>query len=83
MKRAPVTPPTISARLCSHVTLEPHANGKMVVCVDGYSVGLGTFSTVAVDWAQKLRTSLPLASFESGARNVDKEIDLLVTDWLG
>jgi SagB-type dehydrogenase family enzyme len=78
MKRARVRPPIISARLCSHVTLETHASGKIVVCVNGYSFGLGTFSTVAVDRAQKLRTGLPLASFEAGGLSVDKEIDLLV-----
>jgi SagB-type dehydrogenase family enzyme len=78
MKRKRATPPIISARLCSHVALETHANGKLVVCISGYSVGLGTFSAVAVDRAQKLRTGLPLASFESGGRSVDKETDLLV-----
>ena len=71
-------PPTVSARLSGHVTLEAHANGEIVACFDGYSVGLGTFSAGAADRAQDLRMGLPLASFASGGRNIDKEIDLLV-----
>jgi hypothetical protein len=63
---------TVSARLGGHVTLEAHANGEIVACFDGYSVGLGTFSAGAADRAQDLRKGLPLA------RNIDKEIDLLV-----
>jgi SagB-type dehydrogenase family enzyme len=70
--------PTVSARLSGHVTLEAQANGKINACFGGYSVGLGTFSAAAADRAQHLRIGLPLASFGSGGRNVDKEIDLLV-----
>jgi SagB-type dehydrogenase family enzyme len=70
--------PTVSARLSGHVALEPQANGKINACFGGYSLGLGTFSAAAVDRAQQLRIGLPLASFVSGGRNVDKEIDLLV-----
>ena len=54
------------------------ANGEIVACFDGYSVGLGTFSAGAADRAQELRTGLPLSSFASDSRNIDKEIDLLV-----
>ncbi|MGB8901206.1 MAG: SagB family peptide dehydrogenase [Methylocella sp.] len=71
-------PATVSARLGGRVTLEAHANGGIVACFDGYSVGLGTFSAHAADHAQNLRTGLPLASFMSNSRNIDKEIDLLV-----
>ncbi len=71
-------PATVSARLGDRVTLEAHANGKIVASFDGYSVGLGTFSAGAADRAQDLRMGLPLASFASGGRNIDKEIDLLV-----
>jgi len=71
-------PPTISARLSGRVTLEAHADGEIAACFDGYSVGLGTFSAAVADRAQDLRMGLPLASFASGGRNVDKEIDLLV-----
>jgi SagB-type dehydrogenase family enzyme len=53
-------------------------NGEFFACFDGYSVGLGTFSADAADRAQKLRTGLPLASFASNSRNIDKEINLLV-----
>ena len=77
-ERATGAPATLSARLGGHVTLEAHANGKIVACFDGYSVGLGTFSAGAADRAQDLRTGLPLASFASDGRNIDKEIDLLV-----
>ena len=76
MRRA--APATVSARLGGQVTLEAHANGEIVACFDGYSVGLGTFSAGAADRAQDLRMGLPLASFASTRRNIDKEIDLLV-----
>jgi SagB-type dehydrogenase family enzyme len=71
-------PPTVSARLSSHVTLEAQANGKVIACFDGYSVDLGTFSADAAARAQDLRIGLPLVQFASGARNVDKELHLLV-----
>lgn len=69
---------TVFARLDGRVALETYANGEIVACVDGYSVGLGAFSAGATDCAQNLRTGLPLASFASNSRNVDKEINLLV-----
>jgi SagB-type dehydrogenase family enzyme len=69
---------TVSARLGGRVTLEAHANGEIVACFDGYSVCLGRFSAHAADRAQILRTGLPLASFASNSRNIDKEINLLV-----
>jgi SagB-type dehydrogenase family enzyme len=50
----------------------------MFACFDGYSVGLGTFSAAAADRAQDLRIGLPLASFASGRRTIDNEIDVLV-----
>ena len=71
-------PATVSARLGARVTLEAHANGKIVAGFDGYAVGLGTFSAGAADRAQDLRMGLPLASFASRGRNIDKEIDVLV-----
>ncbi|MGA9214617.1 MAG: dehydrogenase, partial [Methylocella sp.] len=70
-------PATVSARLGGRVTLETHANGETVACFDGYSVGLGTFSAGVADRAQNLRAGLPLASFASNSRNIDKEINLL------
>ena len=72
------TSPTVSARLSGHVTLEAQANEQIFACFDGYSVGLGTFSAGATDRARDLRVGLPLASFVSGRRNIDKEIHLLV-----
>jgi len=75
-RRAP--PPAISARLGSHITLEALPDGKLVARFRGYSVGFGTFSAEAADRAQRLRVGLPLASFVSGGRNADKEIDQLV-----
>jgi SagB-type dehydrogenase family enzyme len=71
-------PPTISARLSGHVTLEARANGEIAAYFDGYSVGLGTFSAGAAERAQDLRVGLPLASFASGGGEIDKEIRLLV-----
>ena len=73
-----VTPATVSARLRGHVRLQAHANGEIVAGFDGYSIGLGTFSAGVADRARDLRTGLQLASFASGSRNIDKEIDLLV-----
>ncbi len=77
-KRGRRAPPTISATLGGHITLEAHADGSIVACFDGYAIGLGKFSASAVDRAQDLRTGLPLGSFASDGSSVDKEIDLLV-----
>jgi SagB-type dehydrogenase family enzyme len=68
----------VSARLGGHVTLEAQANGNIFACVDGYSVGLGTFSAGAADRARDLRIGLPLASLVSSRRATDKEVHLLV-----
>ena len=69
---------TLYARLGGHIALEAHANGEIVACFGGYSAGLGTFSAGAADRVQNLRGGLPLASFTSSRRKIDKEIDLLV-----
>jgi SagB-type dehydrogenase family enzyme len=71
-------PATLSARLGGHITLEAQTGGEIVACFDGFSVGLGKFSANAADRAQDLRIGLPLSSFESHTRNIDKEIYLLV-----
>ncbi|MGB2595713.1 MAG: dehydrogenase, partial [Pseudolabrys sp.] len=71
-------PQTVSARLSDHVTLEARANGQIVANFDGFSIELGAFSARVVDRALDLRIGLPLASFASGRRNSDKEIDQLV-----
>jgi SagB-type dehydrogenase family enzyme len=72
-----ITPPVISARISGHITLEAKADGGIAACFDGYSVGLGKFSSGAGERAQELRTGLPLASFAAN-RAVDREVDLLV-----
>ncbi len=74
----PPAPAPVSARLRGHIRLEAHANGEIVAGFDGYSVGLGTFSTGAGDRAQELRIGLPLSSFASDSRKIDKEIGRLV-----
>ena len=74
----PVVAATLAARLRGHVRLEPHANGEIVARVDGYSISLGTFSASAAERARELRIGLRLRSFANGARNIDKEIGLLV-----
>ena len=73
-----IAPPAISARLSAHIRLEAHADGNLLACFGGHSVGLGQFSPDAVDRAQELRTGLPLGSFASTSRKVDQEIDLLI-----
>jgi SagB-type dehydrogenase family enzyme len=71
-------PATLDARLVGHVTLEARSDGNIVARFDGYSVGLGTFSAGAADRAHQLRAGLPLVSFASGRRPIDKEVELLV-----
>jgi SagB-type dehydrogenase family enzyme len=74
----PAAPAPVSARLRGHVRLDAHANGEIVAGFEGYSVRLGTFSAGAGNRAQELRIGLPLDSFASHSRNIDKEIGLLV-----
>src|SRR5262245_3845947 len=68
----------VSARLLGHVALEAHRSGDILACFHGYSVGLGAFSAAAAKRAQSLRAGLPLASFASGAREIDQEMLRLV-----
>jgi SagB-type dehydrogenase family enzyme len=77
-KKERIAPPTISARLSAHITLEAHTNGNVFAGFDDHSIGLGKFSAAAANAAQALRTGLPLASFARQDRTVDREIDLLV-----
>jgi SagB-type dehydrogenase family enzyme len=76
--RPRIAPPTISARLSGHITLDTQADGRIAACFDGQSVGLGTFSAAAVKRAQQLRKGLPLGSFSSDGSADDKDIDRLV-----
>ena len=52
--------------------------GQVIASFDGYLVSLGAFSAGLADRLQDLRVGLPLASFASGGRNINKEIHLLV-----
>jgi SagB-type dehydrogenase family enzyme len=54
------------------------ADGTIRACFAGHSIGLGVFSAAAANRAQDLRTGLPLRSFVSGRRSIDKDIDRLV-----
>lgn len=76
--RRRIAPPTISARLSPRITLEARPDGSVFACFDGHTDGLGKFSAGAVKRAQELRTGLPLGSFASDGRALEKEIDLLV-----
>ena len=69
---------TVSARLRSRVMLETRMGGEIAASFGGHLVNLGRLAAGAVDRARKLSTGLPLASFATGGRNFDKEIDLLV-----
>jgi SagB-type dehydrogenase family enzyme len=73
-----VAPKTVSARLSAQVTLEVHANGQIIAGFNGVAVELGTFSAAAAARAADLRIGLPLASFASGRRDSDNEINLLI-----
>jgi SagB-type dehydrogenase family enzyme len=73
-----IAPPTISARLSSHITLDVQADGRIAACFEGQSVGLGTFSAGAVERAQELLTGLPLGAFNSDGSASEKDIDRLV-----
>ncbi|WP_300163185.1 SagB family peptide dehydrogenase [Bradyrhizobium sp.] len=61
-----------------HIALEPRADGNILAWFNGYSVGLGKFSTAAVEQAQRLRTGLPLTSFSAARSAAVREVDLLV-----
>jgi SagB-type dehydrogenase family enzyme len=54
------------------------ADGTIRASFAGHSIGLGQFGAAAANRAQELRTGLPLRSFASGRRNIDKDIDRLV-----
>ena len=68
---------SLCARLAGRVALDVEANGKLAARFDGFVLPLGTFSAGAVERARQLRSGLPLASFASRRRSVDKEVDLL------
>ena len=69
---------TLSARLLSHVTLQAQPGGDIAARFDDVSLGLGRFSAEAFERARKLRVGLPLSTFASGSREIDKEVQVLV-----
>jgi SagB-type dehydrogenase family enzyme len=72
-------PATIFARLGPHVTLETHLDGRIAACFDGYSVGLGRFSSDVADHTRGLRLGVPLTSSAArGSRKIDKDIETLL-----
>jgi SagB-type dehydrogenase family enzyme len=77
-RRRRVAPPAISARLNGHVALKSLPGGKITVCFHDYVIDLGAISGAAAERALHLRDGLPLASFASSRRAVDKELDRLV-----
>jgi len=77
-KKRSAPPQGLSARLLSHVTLDARTGEDIVAGVDSFSFGLGKFSAGAVERARDLRAGLPLRSFASPSRTIDKEIHLLV-----
>jgi SagB-type dehydrogenase family enzyme len=77
-KTRQTAPANVSARLRSQVALEAHASGEILAYVDGYRISLGIFGAGAAGCVQDLRIGLPLSSFASSRRKIDKEIDLIV-----
>ncbi|MGO9359361.1 MAG: SagB family peptide dehydrogenase [Xanthobacteraceae bacterium] len=71
-------PPSISARLVSHIALAAGADGSLAAGFGNQFVPLGKYSAAAVDRAQALGAGLPLTAFALDGRTPDQEIDLLV-----
>jgi SagB-type dehydrogenase family enzyme len=69
---------TVSARLLSHVALQAQAGGDIVARFDDVALGLGKFSAQAAERAKRLHVGLPLSTFASGNREIDKEVLVLV-----
>ena len=58
--------------------LEARSGGELAVCIDGHSLGLGTFGPDTVKRAQNVYAGLPLSSFESGGQIIDNDVHRLV-----
>ena len=71
-------PSTLSARLSSHVKLEADATGQVVASFHGRVVSLGTFSADLAARLQDLRIGLPLPTYTSRRRKIEKELHLLI-----
>ena len=61
--------------------LEAQADGKHRRRFDGYAVGLGKFSTAAMDRAQELAHGPAARSFSPARNAIDREIDLWSGGW--
>ncbi len=69
---------TLSARLLPRVTLDAHADGKIVAAFDGRSLSLGTYGEDAASRAHDLQTGLPLGSFASDRNEPDTDVHRLI-----
>ncbi len=70
--------PGLFARLYAHVHLQAQGDGNVTASFDEFSLPLGKYSIDALKRAQAIGAGLPLASFSSARKVVDKEIALLV-----
>jgi SagB-type dehydrogenase family enzyme len=77
-KKPKIAAAALSARLNSHFTLEMLPDGSTAARFEDYAVPLGKFSAGAASRAAPLRTGLPLRSFSSSSKPVDREVDVLV-----
>lgn len=77
-RRSRIPSPILCARLGPHVRLDADGTGQLVASFNGYSVGLGAFSSGLVGRLHDLRTGLPLASFAAAKRKNERELELLL-----
>jgi len=77
-KRKASAAPGLSARLNAHVHLQAQADGNVTATFDEFSLPLGKYSIDALKRAQAIGVGLPVASFASARKVVDKEVALLV-----
>ena len=68
----------MSARLNARVHLQAQGDGNVTASFDDFALPLGQYSIDALKRAQGIGAGLPLASFSSARKAVDKEVALLV-----
>jgi SagB-type dehydrogenase family enzyme len=68
----------LSVKLNERVTIGAQVGGHLAAEVDGYAIELGQFSAQALRRAASLRTGLPLKSFASTSKPLDREMATLV-----
>jgi len=73
-KRKASAAPGLSARLNAHVHLQAQADGNVTATFDEFSLPLGKYSIDALKRAQAIGVGLPVASFASARKVVDKEV---------